>query len=206
MSTQLKVTPDPPSAPLSVRAAVYNHELLGNKESQPLVSFRVRSSSSSTFADLAASVIDRYEKQHPSNGHRSEIGAILDEKDCSFDMEDPIDIVQPNELVRFILARPVDVEGIVSSSRTIQQTRPSLEGQSTQPSTAAVTITGTTSDKSVPDSTAHATQRPSQLPPARKGSSDPVEVDANGTPIRPKVSSTCLSLSVHVPSLLTMLS
>ncbi|KAK7752568.1 hypothetical protein SLS62_005536 [Diatrype stigma] len=188
MSTLPKVTPQPLSAPLSVRAAVYNHDLLGNKESQPLVSLRLRSSSSSTFADLAASVIDRYDKLRPGNGHRSEIGAILDEKNCSFDMEDPIDIIHPNELVRFILARPVDVEGIVSSPNTVQQTRPSFEGQSGQPSAKSVTITSTASGKNMGDGTAHFPQKPPQLPPARKGSSDPIEVDSHGTPIPPKKS------------------
>lgn len=197
MPTSSKMAPEPSSVAQSVRVQVYSHELLGNKESQPLANFRLRSSSSSTFADLAASVIERYERSQPRNGPRSEIGAVLDEKDCSFDMEDPIDIIQPNEFIRFILAKPIDREKSVISSTTTQQARPSLEDQFVRPSAHSTTKTSTGNGSNVPGKTFPTPQGPSQLPLPSSSSSDPVEVDAHGTPILSKVSSNDIYLYLH---------
>ncbi len=187
MSGLPKSAPAPSGAPQSVRVQIYSHELLGNKDSQPLASFRLRASSSSTFADLAASVIDRYEKSHPGNRHKSEIGAVLDEKDCSFDMSDPIDIVQPNEFVRFILAKSENVSKSISTPKTVEHTRPGPGDQfvwSSAHSTADATLRhgGNVQDRTVYDA-----QNPQRPQSVTRHDSDLVEVDAAGTPIHPPV-------------------
>ena len=180
--------PPPTATPLSMRVQVYGHELLAHKETAPLASFRLRSSSSDTFADLAAAVIDRYERTRPAQpaqpapegpAPKPEVGAVLDDKDCAFDMEDLIDIVQPGEFIRFVLAAPVSPSiGAVETPRA-----------AIQPLVApSVTETKNSSIRTPEKVTSTPTPNPrKQTPTAAPAntSNDPVEVDARGTPVAP---------------------
>ena len=176
MAISSKRAPKPSDTPLSVRVQVYSHEKLSNKESGPLANFRLRSSSSSTFADLSAAVIDRYERSSlpgGSHGSASEVCVVLDEQDCAFDMADPIDIVQPNEFIRFILAA-ASPSVAAASRNTNQTTRPS---SGFEPTSSSIPATP-------PTSRASAFREQLRTTPAATDG-DLVEVYANGTPVPP---------------------
>jgi hypothetical protein len=97
----------PEGAPLSIRVHVYSHDLLENKNSsKPVASFRIRASPESTFSDLSKLVLERYRKDGEAGSAEAEVGSILDEGDCAFDFSDQIDFIQPNEAIRFVLAKP----------------------------------------------------------------------------------------------------
>ena len=187
MAISSKRAPKPSDTPLSVRVQVYSHEKLSNKESGPLANFRLRSSSSSTFADLSAAVIDRYERSSlpgGSHGSASEVCVVLDEQDCAFDMADPIDIVQPNEFIRLILAAGPSMAA--ASRSTNQTTRPSSGFEPASSSIPAITLTSRTSAFR---------EQPRTTPAATGG--DLVDVDVNGTPVPPSnVSNLSIDLSL----------
>ena len=176
----------PSDTPLSVRVQVYSHEKLCNSESRPLANFRLRLSSSATFADLSATVIDRYERALPggSQSFPSEVCVVLDEKDCAFDMSDPIDIVQPNEFIRFVLAASPSIAA--APATTNQTTRPSSESE---PASSSIPAT--------PPTARAAASREPRNTPVTTSSSDLVEVDANGTPTAPS------NVSVHLATYLS---
>ncbi|RYP66424.1 hypothetical protein DL770_008800 [Monosporascus sp. CRB-9-2] len=186
MSNSSKKAPKPVSTPLSIRAQIYSHELLGNKDSQPLVSFRLPASWGSTFAELAASALERYERSHPDSGPKATIGAVLDEKNCYFDMAGPVDILQPNEFVRFVLAKPFGAEKVVPSSQISERSLAFSEDGITQPSPHSATKTTTKNGSKVLKRTAPSSRAQPQTPRAKNQSSDPIGVGANGTLIPPK--------------------
>ncbi|RYP29024.1 hypothetical protein DL767_006950 [Monosporascus sp. MG133] len=186
MSNSSKRAPKPVSTSLSVRAQIYSHEPLGNKDSQPLVSFRLQTSSNSTFAELAASAIERYERSHPDSGPKATIGAVLDEKNRPFNMAGRVDILQPNEFVRFVLAKPFVADKVVPSSQISERSLAFSEDGIAQPSPHPATKTATKNGSRLLKKTAPGSQAQPRTSRAKNQSSDPIGVDANGTPIPPK--------------------
>lgn len=185
MSSPSNRAPEPVGTPQSVRVQIYRHGLQEEKGSQPLASFRLRSNSNATFADLAASVIERYERSQQGGGHRPEISEALDEKDCAFDMADAIDIIEPNEFVRFILAEPPNADQNPSASQSVGQTGPNSGAPLIRPAMPppVKTLVGHSGahiqERVVPDS-----QEESQLFPSVKTeyrNRDLIDVGATGT-------------------------
>ncbi|KAJ1327406.1 hypothetical protein MN608_06733 [Microdochium nivale] len=111
---------------ISVRVEVYDsREAASKKKSTPIAKFRMRTPASTTFGGLGISVTQRYMKE--SAGAitvRPSISSIVDKEDCAFDLDDTIDIVTPNEAIRFVLNR---------APRQEQAQPPSTAKQNPQP-------------------------------------------------------------------------
>ncbi|KXJ85914.1 hypothetical protein Micbo1qcDRAFT_180314 [Microdochium bolleyi] len=92
---------------ISVRVEVYDsREAASKKKGAPMAKFRMRTPASTTFGDLGISVAQRYMKESAGAiKTRPTITSIVDKEDCAFDVDDTIDIVVPNEAIRFVLDR-----------------------------------------------------------------------------------------------------
>ncbi|KAI1858495.1 uncharacterized protein JN550_012628 [Neoarthrinium moseri] len=97
----------------SVRVQLFAHDAVKNKNTAPLKAFRLRTKATATFHDLANLALARYAREDHEVG---EIGSILDGADCAVDLEETVDLINSDEILKLVLAPKGQTEVISISS------------------------------------------------------------------------------------------
>ncbi|KAH7027243.1 uncharacterized protein B0I36DRAFT_432561, partial [Microdochium trichocladiopsis] len=95
------------SMAVSVRVEVFDsRESASKRSAKPMAKFRMRTPASTTFETLGASVAERYLKESAGTIKTlPRVVCIVDKEDCTFDVDDNIDAIIPNEAIRIVLDR-----------------------------------------------------------------------------------------------------
>ncbi|KAI1859362.1 hypothetical protein JX265_010365 [Neoarthrinium moseri] len=97
----------------SVRVQLFAHDTVKNKNTAPLKAFRLRTKATATFHDLANLALARYAREDHEVG---EIGSILDGADCAVDLEETVDLIDSDEILKLVLAPRGQTEVVSISS------------------------------------------------------------------------------------------
>ncbi|ETS88278.1 hypothetical protein PFICI_02106 [Pestalotiopsis fici W106-1] len=112
---------------LSIRVEILPPSAVKDKTAEPLNAFRLRLDPDSNFADLANVALSRYAKEHPECSIKPVAGGIFDEKYCSVDLEDGLDIIQQGEVLKLVLAP--DESNAITGNNNLTTAAPSRPSQ-----------------------------------------------------------------------------
>lgn len=90
----------------SVRVQVFPHTRTHSRTVHYLKAYRLRLKGDSTFAELGRLTLARYAKDDLESGCRARVGCISDERDCVVDMEERVNLIEPGEVLKLVLAPP----------------------------------------------------------------------------------------------------